>query len=66
MLSLSIHGESYPREDGRDCSAPVRTTVCRELIKRPIVGSDHAHRSVEVTVSISGSEIGSKGIQPVR
>ena len=59
-------GESYPREDGRDCSAPMRTTVCTELIEHPIVGSDHAHRSVEVTIRINGSEIGSKGIQPVR
>ena len=59
-------GEGYPKEDGRDCIAPMRTTVCMKLIERPNVGSDHAHRSVEVTIRISGSEIGSKGMQPVR
>ena len=59
-------GEGYSKEDGRDCIAPVRTTMCTELIKRPNAGSDHAHCSEEVTIRIIGREIGSDGMQPVR
>ena len=58
--------ECYPREDGRDCIDPVRTTMCMELIKRPNVGSYHAYRSEEVMIRIIGREIGSKVMQPVR
>jgi len=36
-------GEGYPREDGRDCIAPVRLTMHMELIKRPDVDSIHMH-----------------------
>jgi hypothetical protein len=59
-------GEGYPRKDGRDCIAPVRTTMCMKLIKRPNVGSHRAHRSVEVRVRIIGREVESNGMQPVR
>ena len=59
-------GEGYSREDGRDCIAPVRTTMCMDFIKRPDVGSNHAHCIGEVTIRISRSEIGSKRMQPVR
>ena len=59
-------GEGYPRENGRDCIAPVRTTVCTELIKHPDVGSNHAHWNVEVTVRIIEREIEPEGMQPVR
>ena len=58
--------EGYPREDGRDCIAPVRLSLCMRLIKRPNVDSSQADESREVTIRISGSEIGSKGMQPVR
>ena len=59
-------GEGYPREDGRDCIAPVKLTMHVELIKRTITGSIHVHGSREVRMPISGSEVASHGMQPVR
>ena len=59
-------GEGYSREDGRDCIAPVRLTMHVELIKRPDVGSIYMHGSREVRMPISGSEVASNGMQPVR
>ena len=59
-------GEGYSREDGKDCIAPMRTTVCMKLMKHPNVGSYHAHRSVEVRIRIIGREVESNGMQPVR
>ena len=59
-------GEGYSKEDGRDCIAPMRLTVCMRPIKRPNVGSLHVHRSKEVSGAISGSEVLLKNLQPVR
>ncbi len=59
-------GEGYSREDGRDCIAPVKLTMHVELIKRPDVDSIHMHGSREVRMPISGSEVASHGMQPVR
>ena len=59
-------GEGYSREDGRDCIAPVKLTIHVELIKRPNVDSIHMHGSREVRMPISGSEVASHGMQPVR
>ena len=59
-------GEGYPKEDGRDCTVPMRLTVCMRPIKRPKVDSLHVHRSKEVSGAISGSEVLLKDLQPVR
>ena len=59
-------GEGYSRKDGRDCIAPVKLTMHVELIKRPDVDSIHMHGSREVRMPISGSEVASHGMQPVR
>ena len=59
-------GEGYSRENGRDCIAPMRTTICTELIKCSTVSSNHAHRSVEAMIRIIEREIESEGMQPVR
>ena len=59
-------GEGYSREDGRDCIAPVKLTIHVELIKRPDVDSIHIHGNREVRIPISGSEVTSHGMQPVR
>ena len=65
-VSGQVWCEGYPREDGRDCIAPVRLIICMKLIKRPNVDSSQADESREVTIRISESEIGSEGMQPVR
>ena len=66
MKFLRSTYQGYSREDGRDCIAPVRLTMHVELIKRPKPGSIHMHGSREVRMPISGSEVASDGMQPVR
>ena len=66
IINPASYGEGYSREDGRDCIAPVKLTMHVELIKRPDVGSIYMHGSREVRMPISGSEVASNGMQPVR
>ena len=44
----------------------MKLTIHVELIKRPDVDSIHMHGSREVRMPISGSEVASHGMQPVR
>lgn len=58
--------KGYPKEDERDCIAPVRPTMCMKFMMRSAVDSSHAHESEEVLICISRSKNGSDGMQPVR